>query len=152
MKSSSRLLLAFGAAIGVLATVAVVLVLTLPGAGVSLLPEDTPEGTVQGYLLALEDEDYLKAYSYLSSSVREERPYERWSRPFVGGGERPGWKATLGKSEVRGNEATVDVVIDVFRPRGPFEDPVRTSYVTFFLKKEGDFWRITTPDNLWWIY
>ena len=151
MKSSSRLLLAFGVAIGVLAIASVVLVLTLPGEGVSLLPEDTPEGIVQRYLLALEDEDYLKAYSYLSSSVQVERSYERWSRPLVGGGERPGWKATLGKSEVRGNEATVMVVVDVFRPRGPFEDPVRTSHRAFSLKKEEASWVITSPVNPWWL-
>lgn len=153
MKSSSRWLLTFGVAIGILVIVTVVLVLTLPGGeSVSLLPEDTPEGTVQRFFLALEAEDYLKAYSYLSSSVQEERPYERWSRPFVSGEERPGWKATLGKSVIKDNEATVDVVVDVFRPRGPFEDPVRSRHITFFLKKEGASWRITAPDNLWLIY
>jgi hypothetical protein len=145
-------LLAFGVAIGVLVIVAVVLVLTLPDEDAPLLPEDTPEGIVQRYLLACEDEEYLKAYSYLSASAQAERTYERWTRPIVSGEERPGWKATLGKSEVSGNEATVTVVVDIFRPRRPFEDPVCTTHVTFLLKKEGDSWRITAPNNLYWIY
>ena len=151
MKSSSRLLLAFGVAIGVLVIVAVVLVLAIPRGGGPLLPEDTPEGTVQRYLLALEAEDYLKAYSYLSPAPREKIPYEPWREPLVTFGERPGWKATLGESVVRGDEATVKVKVDVFRPSGPFGNPVRTHDIAFFLKKEGAHWRITSPVDVRWI-
>jgi len=146
------LLLAFGVAIGVLVIVAVVLVLTIPGGGIPLLPEDTPEGTVQRYLLALEAEDYLKAYSYLSPAPDEKIPYEPWREPLVPFGERPGWKATLGESVVRGDEATVKVKVDVFRPGGPFRNPVRTHDIAFFLKKEGASWRITSPVDVWWIF
>ena len=99
MKSSSRLLLISAVAIAILVIVAVVLVLTMPGEeSVSLLPEDTPEGTVQRYLLALQVEDYLKAYSYLSPQRTDKIPYEEWR--LVSPGERPGWKATLGKSTI----------------------------------------------------
>ena len=152
MRSSRRWLLIFGLAIGILTTVVVVLVLTLPSVGVSLLPEDTPEGTVQRFFLALEAEDYAKAYSYLSPSARKETPYEQWSRPYVGPQERPGWKATLGKSVVKGDEATVDVVVSVFRPRGPFQDPVRTRHITFTLKKEEASWAITSRFYVGWLY
>jgi len=149
VKSSSRWLLAFGATIGVLVIVAIVLVVTMAGeGGVPLLPEDTPEGTVQRYLLALEAEDYQKAYSYLSTNMT----YETWRRRIYRPEERPGVKVTLGKSAVRDNEATVDVVVDVFRPGGPFENPVRTQHGTFFLKKEGTSWKITSPWDVWWLF
>ena len=111
------------------------------------MPEDTPEGTVQRYLLALEAEDYQKAYSYLSTKMT----YETWRRLEVMSEERPEVKVTLGKSTVTGNEATVDVVVDVFRPGGPFENPVRTNHTTFFLKKEGTSWKITSPTDVWWL-
>jgi len=152
VKSSSRWLLAFGVAVGVLVIAAVVLVLTMPAQEVRLFPEDTPEGTVQRYLLALQAQDYLKAYSYLSPPPSEKIPYEDWREPAVFSEEKPELKVTLGKSAVTGNEATVDVVVDVFRPGGPFENPVHTHDISFFLKKEGTSWRIASPADVWWLF
>jgi len=152
VKSSSRLLLAFGAVIGALVIVAIVLVLTMPTHETPLLPEDTPEGIVQRYFLALQAEDYVTAYSYLSPPPSEKYPYEEWSGPFTSPGEKPGFKVTLGKSAVKDSEATVEVVVDIFRPSGPFDNPVRTNYVTFFLKKEGTSWKITSPWDVWWLF
>ncbi len=153
MKSSSRWLLVFGAAIGVLVIVAVVLVLTMPGReSAPLLPEDTPEGIVQRYILALEDDDYLKAYDYLSPSTKQDLVYENWRRPGVSSRDRPGYKITLGESSVKGNEATVNLTVDIFRPDGPFDDPVSTQHITFLLEKEGTTWRITSPTYIWWFF
>ena len=78
MKSSNRLLLSFGVGIGILVVVAVALVLSTSGS-VSLLPEDTPQGTVQRFLMALQDKDLQKAYSYLSLDVKGGKmPYQDW--------------------------------------------------------------------------
>jgi hypothetical protein len=152
MKSSSRLLLAFGVAVGVLVIVAVVLVLTMPAQEVRLFPEDTPEGTVQRYFLALQAQDYLKAYNYLSPPPSEKIAYEDWRGPAVSSEEKPELKVTLGKSVVTGNEATVDSVVDVFRPSGPFGNPVHTHHITFSLKQEGTSWKITSPADVWWLF
>ncbi len=153
MMSSRRWLLTSGLAIGVLVIVTVVLALTMASLGdETLLPEDTPEGTVQRFLLAVRDEDHLAAESYLSPTIDDKIAYDLRRNRVAGPGEGPGWKATLGKSVVRDDEATVDVMVDVFRPRGPFENSVRTYQVTFSLKKEGTSWRITSPVNLWWLY
>jgi len=152
VKSSSRLLLAFGVAIGVLVIVAVALVLTMPAPETRLLSEDTPEGIVQRYFLALEKGDYMTAYSYLSPPPSEKYPYDAWRSPLTSSGEKPEWKAMVVKSAVKDNEATVDVVVDVFRPGGPFDNPVRTNQITFFLKKEGTSWKITSPWDVWWLF
>ena len=152
MKPSSRWLLGFGVAIGVLVIAAVVLVLTMPAQEVRLFPEDTPEGTVQRYFLALKAEDYVTAYSYLSPPPSEKYPYEEWRSPFISPGEKPGFKVTLGKSAVKDTEATVDVIVDVFRPSGPFDNPVHTHHITFYLKKEGTSWKITSPWDVWWLF
>ena len=78
MKSSSRLLLGFGITIGILVVVAVALVLSTRGS-VPLLPEDTPQGTVQRFLTALQNKDLQKAYTYLSLDVKGEKmPYQDW--------------------------------------------------------------------------
>jgi hypothetical protein len=152
VKKSSRWLLIFGVIIGVLVIAAVTLVLTMTPKNMSLLPENTPEGTVQRYFLALQDEDYLTAYSYLSPSPTEKYPYEEWRSPFTSFGEKPTFKVTLGKSAVNDSKATVDVVVDIFRPGGPFDNPVHTNQITFFLKKEGTSWKITSPWDVWWLF
>ncbi len=153
MRSSRRWLVIFGLAIGVIIAVTVVLVLTTASPGdETLLPEDTPEGTVQQFLLAVRDGDYLAAESYLSPSVEDKLDYDLRRSRIVRPDEGASWRATLGKSVVKGDEATVEVTVDVFRPRGPFENAVSTYRVTFFLKKEGASWRITSPINLWWLY
>ena len=152
MKTSSRWLLIFGVTIGVLVIAAVALVLTMTPKDTHLLPENTPEGTVQRYFLALQAEDYLTAYSYLSPPPTEKYPYEEWRSPFTSPGEKPEWKVTLGKSAVKDSQATVDVVVDVLRPGGPFDNPVRTNQITFFLKKEGTSWKITSPWDVWWLF
>ncbi|MDP6127573.1 MAG: hypothetical protein QF713_00130 [Dehalococcoidales bacterium] len=153
MTSSRRWLFGFGLAIGVLAVTAVILVLTSTSSGNEpLLAEDTPEGVVQRFLQAVSDGDYLAAEDYLSPPVDEKTEYDfrrlREMRP----GRGAGWKATFGDSLVDDDEATVEVVIDIFRPRGPFENSVTTSQVVFFFTKEADTWKITSPLNLWWIY
>jgi len=154
MRSSRRWLFAFGLAIVALVIVTVVLVLaTTSPADKPLLPEDTPEGTVQRFLLAVSDQDYLAAEGYLSPTIDEDKiDYELWRDRIVELGEDSAWQATLGESIIRGDEATVDVTVAIFRPRGPFDNSVRTHQVTFFLQKEGTSWRITSPVNLWWLY
>jgi hypothetical protein len=152
VKTSSRWLLIFGVTIGVLVIAAVVLVLTMPTPETRLLPENTPEGIVQRYFLALQAEDYVTAYSYLSPPPTEKYPYEQWRSPFTSSEEKPAFKVTLGKAAVRGNEANVEVTVDTFRPSGPFDNPVRTQHITFFLKKEGTSWKITSPWDVWWLF
>ncbi len=153
MRLSRRWLLIFGLAIGALVIGTVVLVLTTTSpADKPLLAADTPEGTVQRFLLAVRDEDYLEAESYLSIPVDDKIVYDLGRNRITGTGEGSGWKATLGKSTVRDDEATVNVTVAVFRPSGPFENSVRTHQVTFFLEKEGASWMITSPVNLWWLY
>jgi len=158
VKSSSRWLLAFGVSIGVLVIVAIVLVFTMvkPG-GAPLLPENTPEGTVQRYLLALEAEEYKTAYSYLSFPPDKQISCEVWRGRAIRYEEKHEVKVTLEKSTVTGNEATVDVMVDIFRAsepfeNPPFENPVYTQHVTFFLKQEGTSWKITSPTYVGWFF
>ena len=150
MKASTRLLVTFGISIGVLVIVTMVLALTLSGGqDTALLSEDTPEGTVQRYLQAIKAEDYTRAYSYLSPAALAEQTYyntyENWSQSYSWRRESSGWKATLGNAAVTGNEATVTVIIDVFRPKVPFTGPTNSRKYNFQLTKEVTSWKITSP-------
>lgn len=145
----------FGIAIGVLVVASIALVLSARSTP-SLLPEGTPEGTVQRFLMALEDKDYPKAFSYVSQI--DERgnkiTYQDWLRmvPFPASSSQTTWKATLSTTTVTGRQATVKVVVDVFRPGGPFENPVRSQGVLFQLTQVDSSWLIVSPPGLYWLY
>ena len=152
MKSSNRLLIIFGSAIGVLVLVAIILVLAMPAHQPALLPEDTPEGTVQRYFIALQNEDYAKAYSFITQPEDPKMTYDMWRGQYYRPAEKNSWKVTIGKAKIIGNEATVDVVIDVFRPQGPLSDPINTNDISFSLRKARAGWTIISPFDLWWLY
>jgi hypothetical protein len=162
MRSSSRVLIGFGIALAVLVVVTIVLVFTLGQKNIPLLDESTPEGTVQRYLLAIQDQEYSKAYSYLSippspspngapKPVYPATSYDFWLMSAQNAAKNT-WKANLETTVVSGNTATVSLTVEVFRTRGLFENPVSTNTVTFSLQKEGTGWSITSPIDVYWVY
>ncbi|MFC1910191.1 hypothetical protein ACFLXC_02710 [Chloroflexota bacterium] len=158
MKSSSRALIGFGAGILVLIIIAVVLVLTLGQATAPLLPDNTPQGTVQRFMQVIQEKNYVQAYEYLIiPTTIDGKPiptqtFDMWVRSTEWAANST-WKASLGKTTVTGtNNASVEIMVEVFRSSGPFENPVRSNTVTFFLQKHNDKWLITSPTDLYWVY
>ena len=154
--NSRRWLIAFASIIGILAIATVSLVLLTRDNEVALLPEGTPQGTVQRYLIAIQEQNYREAYSYLSFDPSEKiTTYDDWLRMVGGIPQMPysvTWKATLGKMTQNVDVASVEVAIDTFRPEGPFIDPVRTQLIIFQLAKISGQWLITSPTYIYWIY
>ncbi len=156
MRSSSRTLMGFGIGIGVLILTTIILVLTQGKGTADLLAENTPEGVVQRYLLAIQEENYQSAFSFLSPRDPKDidnpvLTYEEWLMS-VRNNSNNTWKASLGAVKITGDSATVDVIIDVFRPGGPFANPVNTNNETFVLKKTVSSWLIISPTYLYWLY
>jgi len=155
MKSSNRLLVIFGGVIGLLAIITLAVVLATANQQPPLLPQGTPEGVVQRYLLAIDSGDYQAAYGYLSFPPGDKTTtYDMWRQSFnYPSSTRPAYKATLIRSVTSGDSASVDVSIDVFRPSGGlFENPVSTSMVSFTLQRISGSWKITSPTYVWWWY
>ncbi len=106
MKSSDKFLIAIVGGIVLLVVIALVIVLTKPEP--TYLPEDTPEGIAHNYLLALQKEEYERAYSYLSPNLKN---YPRTLTAFTREIDDNPWRfrtntdATLA---VRGTEITGD--------------------------------------------
>jgi hypothetical protein len=154
MNSSRRWLFIFAIVIGVLVIATVSLVLLTKGNKVTLLPEDSPQGTVQRYLMAIQEKDYQKAFGYLSFNPTDKiTTFSDWLMMV---GPQPSsqsvWKATLGKVTVNGNDAAVEVTIDTARPGGLFGDSEFSQQLTFFLTKTNNAWLITSPTYIYWIY
>ena len=153
MNSSSKWLVIFAGIIGALALIAVVLVLSTQGKNVTLLAADTPQGIVQRYLVALEDQDYQQAYTYLSPNMPGTVSYNDWltqnqNRPAG----QTGWRATLGKTVQNGSYGTVDVMIETSYPGGVMSSSQYNMPITFDLTETGNSWLITSPTYIYWIY
>lgn len=154
MKSPNHLLLGLGIAITSLTVIAVALVLFTRNI-VPLLPQDTPQGTVQSFLLAIQNKEYPKAYNYLQLTENGAKvSYNDWVRdiPSMTPSPQAAWKATLGQTTITGNNASVEVLVDTFRPNGPFGSSTYTQAVTFQVTKVGNSWLITTRPPLYWLY
>ena len=151
--NSRRWLIIFGIIIGALAIATISLVLLTKNNQVALLPEDTPQGTVQRYLVAVQQQDYRTAYNYLSFDPSQKiTTYDDWLRQMPQMQYQSTWKATLGQTTQTGDSATVQVNIDTFRPDGPFVSPARSQLLIFQLARIGGKWLITSPTYIYWIY
>ena len=155
MKSSRRWLIIFAIVIVALAVATISLVLVTKGNEMTLLPEDTPQGVVQRYLIAIQERNYQEAYSYLSLDPSEKiESFDDWVRmigePRIYDG--PTWKATLRKTTQNGDYTTVEITIDTLRPGGPFGNPVRSQQIVFQLTRINSQWLITSPTYIYWIY
>ena len=158
MNSSNRILVGFGVGIALLVVITLVLVLAMGQQSSPRLPADTPEGTVQSYLLALKDGDYIAARTFLLiPDTGNNRPgyplIPPYPVPYRSNNPSP-WKANLGQTNVTGDQATVEVTVDNFSgPSGPFDNPVRTMSIIFSLEKgPGGRWLITQPLDAYWLY
>jgi hypothetical protein len=156
MNSSRKWLIIFAIVMGILVAATVSLVLLTKEKEVALLPEDTPQGLVQHYLIAVQEKNYQKAYNYLSfEPAQKNETYGDWLRMVTGEPQisnQAVWKATLGKTTQNEDNATVEVIIDTFHPGGPFGDPLRSETIIFQLIKIDGKWLITSPTYIYWIY
>jgi hypothetical protein len=150
MKSVNRWLIIFGSIVGVLVIVAVTLVLTMQN-NHPLLAENTPEGVVQRYILALKDGDSQTAYTYLSDTAQTSMPYNTW-KPIPPQNGNPTWQATIGKATVHGTSATVAVNVDRFYPSNGLNSSISSQTFVFQLVKQSDGWKINQPDYLWGLF
>ena len=153
MNSSRRWLVIFTVIIGAVAVIAVSLVLFTQGKNVTLLAADTPQGTVQRYLIALQNNDYRQAYGYLSHGTPGMMSYNEWltqnqNLPAM----QVSWEATLGQTVQNGNYATVSVMIETSYPDGLMNSSNYSQPLEFSLIGADNSWLITSPTYTYWIY
>ena len=154
MNNPNRFLIGFGIFVLVFAVVAVIVAVAGSRESVKLLSENTSEGTVQRFLMAIKEKDYVKAYNFLSPQTEQMKgtSIDDWMRTTQYSGDDSSWKASIVRTMVKDDNATVEVAVDVFRPGGLFGNPVHTNRITFLLKKEGSSWKINQPVDLWWLH
>ncbi len=150
--NSKKVLIIFGAAILVLVIIATGLALLRGNMNSALLPENTPDGVVQRVLIALKNKDVETVKQYIIIPDNQKPlPPDYWQNTIITQPETD-WKATLTGTTITGANALVDVAVDVFRPSGPFGDPVHTNRVTFNLVNQNGKWMITSPTSFYFFY
>jgi hypothetical protein len=157
VKSSSRLLIGFGLGLAVVVIITVVLALSIGQKNAPPLSADSPEGTVQQFLLAVQSKDYAAAYKYLipPSTQPDVNTFQGSFEYFSSSAQNVSnntWKANLGKTSLQGDTASVEIILEVFTSGGPFGNPIRSNTIIFFLKKTGNTWLISSPTDLYWLY
>ena len=113
------------------------------------VPDDTPEGVIHNYALAVQNMDFERAYGYLAKG--DAKPsYETFRMAFLSR-QLDVSNAAIQLITTRSQsakEAVVDVTV-VFSSGDPFSRPY-SNLQTATLVKEGGAWKLTFMPNPFW--
>jgi len=142
-----RFLLGILVGIGVLVVIALTLFFTRQDKQ-EYVAEDTPEGVVHNYALAVFREDYEKAYSYLADS--ENKPtYNEFRQAFFNRYVNPeNAGLELGETEIIGEEAYVTIYL-IYSPSDPFSTSYRNTEIAHLERQNGEWKLLQMPYNFW---
>jgi hypothetical protein len=119
--------------------------------GQTYVSEDTPEGVVHNYVVAVLNKDYEKAYGYLAD-LENKPTFDQFRTSFVTGILNPDNSGVdVGGSEISGDDAYVDVAM-IYNPSDPFSTSYR-DVQRAILVKQGATWKISSmPTYYLWDY
>lgn len=115
------------------------------------IAEDTPEGVVHNYVVAILNKDYEKAYGYLAD-LEHKPTQDAFRQSFLSGGVNPNNAAVdIGSSDVSNEEASVEVAM-IYNPSDPFSSGYRDTQRAVLVKQNGA-WKISSmPAYYFWDY
>jgi hypothetical protein len=136
--------------IGVL-IIAALVVFFMRRDGQSYVAEDTPEGVVHNYVVAVLNKDYEKAYNYLAD-LKNKPTFDEFRSSFVTGVLNPQNSGVdIGNSEITGEDAYVEVAV-IYNPSDPFSTGYRDVQRAILIKEDGT-WKISSmPTYYMWDY
>ena len=142
-----RFLLGTVIGIGVLAVVALGLFFMRQDTQV-YLTTNTPEAVVHNYVLALTNSDYEKAYGYLAD-LEHKPTYAEFRQSFFNRMVNPeGVGVDVGKSEVNGDEATVEITL-MYSSSDPFSNNYNNTDRAQLVRQNGEWKLSSMPYNFW---
>ena len=115
------------------------------------ISEAAPEGVVHNYILAVLDNDYEKAYTYLAD-LENKPTFEQFRDAFVTGVVNPDNSTVdIGSSEINADTASVEVAM-IYNPSDPFSTGYR-DVQRAILVKQGGQWKLSSmPGYYFWEF
>lgn len=137
----------------VLLVIAALVMATLRGGRPVYQPDDTPAGVAFNYLLALQQQDYERAYRYLSPSLPG---YPDSLEAFVSD-ITPAWRPfdqqdvalNVEATRLVGDTAIVTFRETVFRRGGLFNSGQYSNTFRMTLRREEGTWKIVNSERYW---
>jgi hypothetical protein len=144
-----RFLLGILIGIGVLVILALALFFVRKDEALVYQADDTPEGVVHNYVVAIFQRDYEKAYGYLAEK-RDKPTLEQFREPFLQNYINPdNMGVDIGGVEFSRDEAYVTVYIQ-YGSSDPFSSGYRNEERAVLVKQNGQ-WKIEQmPSNFWY--
>lgn len=142
-----RFLLGILVGIGILVVVALTLFFTRQDTQ-EYISDDTPEGVVHNYALALYRGDHEKAYGYLAEA--ENKPtYNEFRESLFDAYLNPGEAGLeIGEADIEGDQAFV-VLNLVYGPSGPFSSGYSNSGTARLERQDGEWKLLEMPYSFW---
>ena len=153
MKGTDKFLIGIVGGIVLLVVVVFIVVLLRPEP--EYLDEDTPEGVVHNYLLALQKGEYERALDNLSSSVKH-APKD--VNEFVEDIDGCSWRfrgldrdisLIVVSADIRGERAEVQIKQTVFYSGDVFGSDLYESEFEMTLKQQNDAWKLIDGESYW---
>ena len=155
MKGIDKFLIAIVAGVILLVVVVLAVALLRPNQP-TYQADDTPEGVAHNYLLALQLEEYERAYGYLSPTLPG---YPTDVDKFVNNVEGDRWSfgyfdnddvsLAIEAVNVTGDRAKVVVRRTEFHQGGLFDSGQYSTTFEMTLRREDGAWKITNSDRYW---
>lgn len=147
MKTDKFLL---GIVVGIVLLVAATLVVVFTRPTATYQPENMPEGVVHNYILAIQEEDYPRAYEYLSPNLVG---YPDSSLTFKHEIENYTWSGyemeslSIESSVIHGDKADVTISALAFYRGDLFSSGQSTYSLHYELEQVNGEWKIISGDN-----
>ncbi|MCB0211113.1 MAG: hypothetical protein KDJ52_17370 [Anaerolineae bacterium] len=151
---NDKFLIGIVAGIVLLVIVSVVVVLLRQPSAESYVADDNPAGVVHNYFLAIQREEYEKAYGYLSDNLKNKPDLDTFSRDMdIYGPDRQS-SLTIGETTLDDARSQVDISITTYSAGGLFDNNQYTSRDTVYLEAtaDGSGWRINHFPYPYWQY
>jgi len=140
---------------GILIGIAVLIVVALTvffsrKDNLNYVADDTPEGVVQNYVVALHKRDFDKAYGYLAD-LENKPTQEQFHQSFLNHSvDTTNAGVEIGKAEIAGNSASVSLGL-VYGQTDPFSNGYRNTDYAQLVQQNGA-WKIKQMPNNFWAY
>lgn len=109
---------------------------------------NTPEAVAHDYVLALTNRDYEKAYGYLAD-LEHKPTYAEFRQSFFNRMVDPeGVGVDVGKAEINGDEATVEINL-IYSSSDPFSSNYSNTDRAQLVQQKGEWKLSSMPYNFW---